>query len=151
MSMEPHSALGSVRPDVIAECWDGVSCDLYLSLWASVRHLKGYDGETPPEPDVNSVASIWDRYDDWTKRALNALAEKAYPEITPLDKAIAEAQAADDAFQAELVRLFGRAAGDRRYDATHRGWSDRAIELGRQYVEASERMSAAFERARGEG
>jgi len=41
----------------------------------------------------------------------------------------------DEALSAELKRLFGRNAGDARYDTARKGWSEKAIELGRRHSE----------------
>jgi hypothetical protein len=57
--VEPHGAFEVLRPDEVAECWDGVEevDGLYGALWALVRH---YDGK--PRSEVN---------DDFSDRALS--------------------------------------------------------------------------------
>jgi hypothetical protein len=52
---------------------------------------------------------------------------------------------ADLAFRAELVRLFGWGADERRYDASQEGWSDEARRLRVAFVEASGRQREAWE------
>ena len=72
--IKPHGWLEVIRPDAIAECWSGVSEDLYIALWRVVPKLKRYESEYPPEPDVNSVKSVWRHFSDDEKRQLNKLA-----------------------------------------------------------------------------
>jgi hypothetical protein len=52
-------------------------------------------------------------------------------------------QAADDAWQAELVRLYGRQAGDARYDARGRS-TDTLARLAADKVAAGEAQHRAF-------
>lgn len=54
------------------------------------------------------------------------------------------AQDADAIFSAQLVRQFGKAAGDRRYDAARPGWDDATKAAGDAYVAASQGRHAAW-------
>lgn len=74
----PHESLRLIRPDEVAECWDGVSPDLSRALWDLVPL---YDGklsrmETPPEPDLFAVSRYWSRLAPEHRVALNELAAK---------------------------------------------------------------------------
>jgi hypothetical protein len=75
--MKAHSSLSYIRPDEVAECWDGISADLYRSLWACVNDYKAPSPEDSEEPCVgmDSVTDFWDRFTDEEKAALNAAAE----------------------------------------------------------------------------
>lgn len=76
MTIAPHSALGYIRPDEVAECWDGIDGDLYRLLWACVNDYKAPPPEVSEEPchGMDSVADFWDRFPDEAKEALNAAA-----------------------------------------------------------------------------
>lgn len=75
--MQPNEALHYIRPDEVAECWDGVSPTLYQTLWDCVADYTGPTPEESEEPvhGLNCVAGFWDRFDDATKAELNAAAE----------------------------------------------------------------------------
>jgi hypothetical protein len=70
----PHPTFKYIRPDEVAECWDGVPDNLYRALWQVMRFLPKYDGETPPEPDLLCLAKVWDYLSDAEQEGLNALA-----------------------------------------------------------------------------
>lgn len=74
--MKPNCVFDIVRPDEVAECWDGVTDDLYRALWACVNDYKAPRPEVSEEPCIgmDSVADFWDRFTDADKAALNALA-----------------------------------------------------------------------------
>ncbi|MBK8175226.1 MAG: hypothetical protein IPK66_08185 [Rhodospirillales bacterium] len=74
-AVRPHRALGLIRPDQIAECWEGVSPDLCGALWAAMAHVPLHTGETPPEPDIGAVSTVWQHFTQDQQRALNALAK----------------------------------------------------------------------------
>lgn len=59
-------------------------------------------------------------------------------------EAAAEAAAAEQAFTAETVRLFGKDACNRRYDATRAGWDSAAIEAGERKHRADEARHNAY-------
>ena len=48
--MKPHSSFNYVRPDEVAECWDGVTPTLYQSLWDCVESYSGPAPEVSEEP-----------------------------------------------------------------------------------------------------
>ena len=77
MEIAPHSTFEFIRPDEVAECWDGISDDLYRALWRCVDHFKGPTPEEAEEPiyGQNAVEEFWDRFTDEEKTALNAAAE----------------------------------------------------------------------------
>lgn len=73
MEIEAHGSFEAIRPDEVAECWDGIDNELYRSLW---RCVDSYTGPTPEESEepvygLNSVSDFWDRFTDDEKRALN--------------------------------------------------------------------------------
>lgn len=76
--MKPNSAFQIIRPDEVAECWDGVGDDLYRALWACVNDYKAPSPEVSEEPcyGLDCVADFWDRFTDAQKAALNALADE---------------------------------------------------------------------------
>jgi len=69
-----------IRPDEVAECWDGVDAvpGLYSALWGCVNDYKAPSPEVSEEPchGMDSVADFWDRFSDDHKEALNALCER---------------------------------------------------------------------------
>mgnify|MGYP003582407634 FL=1 len=77
MTIAPHPALEVVRPDEVAECWDGINADLYQMLWGCVADYKAPSPEVSEEPcyGMDCVADFWDRFPDDAKEALNAAAE----------------------------------------------------------------------------
>ena len=77
MTIQPHDAFTIVRPDEVAECWDGIDADLYRLLWGFVNDYKAPSPEVSEEPcyGMDCVADFWDRIPDEAKLALNAAAE----------------------------------------------------------------------------
>lgn len=77
----PHPYFEVIRPDEVAECWDGVGDALYSALWACVADYKAPSPEVSEEPchGLDSVSDFWDRFDDEQREALNALAEANDP------------------------------------------------------------------------
>jgi hypothetical protein len=76
--MNMHPAFEIIRPDEVAECWDGVSPALYQSLWACVPLYTGPTPEESEEPcyGLNALAEWWDLFEEDEQEALNALAER---------------------------------------------------------------------------
>ena len=77
MEIAPHSTFEFIRPDEVAECWDGIPDDLYRALWRCVDHFKGPTPEEAEEPiyGQNAVEDFWHLFTDEEKTALNAAAE----------------------------------------------------------------------------
>ncbi len=77
--MKPHPAFEVVRPDEVAECWDGVIAvpGLYQALWGCVADYKAPSPEVSEEPcyGLDTVEDFWDRLDGFHDE-LNALAER---------------------------------------------------------------------------
>ena len=77
--MAPHSYFDTIRPDEVAECWDGVdkTPGLYNALWACVADYKAPSPEESEEPCIglDTVADFWDRFSPDQQEALNTLAE----------------------------------------------------------------------------
>jgi hypothetical protein len=81
--IKPHPSLGYIRPDEVAECWDGVDDTLYRALWSASSAIekagRSYDPEITEEPVIgghDTIAANWKLFDDETKEALNALAKE---------------------------------------------------------------------------
>lgn len=72
----PHTAFHYVRPDEVAECWDGVTNDIYECLWACVSHFTAPSPEESEEPCIGSdcVADFWDLFTPDQQEVLNQLA-----------------------------------------------------------------------------
>ena len=72
---EMHSYLEFWQPDQIAECWDGVSVELYSYLWNEL--VPQYDdrprGEAPGEVTYG-IGEWWDDIPGPLKEELNRLA-----------------------------------------------------------------------------
>lgn len=78
---KPNSVFEYTRADEVAECWAGVSKDLYFALWAkvvsyqlSVPNLE----DSGPHDHVGheSLAKHWHRLSSEEQDELNALAER---------------------------------------------------------------------------
>lgn len=102
-NVRPHAALKLIRPDEIAECWEGVPAELGSALWRVMEHAKPYTGETPPEPDVNCTAKFWAHFTDEERTALNKLAAARDAELH-----------ADETAPAERVRWTPKLVADMR-------------------------------------
>jgi len=79
MTITPNEIFEIVRPDEVAECWDGVlDMGLYQPLWDCVPEYTGPSPEESEEPchGMNCVADFWDRFDRGQQIALNELAER---------------------------------------------------------------------------
>lgn len=77
--MTPHSALQYVRPDEVAECWEGVSKALSSALWrvtAAMPPIPNREDSGPADHiGVNSVVEHWHMFTSDEKAELNRLAE----------------------------------------------------------------------------
>lgn len=79
MKIKPNSWFQTIRPDEVAECWDGVlSSGLYEPLWQCVDHYKGPSPEESEEPCIgmNCVADFWHRFSPDKQQLLNQLADR---------------------------------------------------------------------------
>lgn len=65
---EVEDTFGIIRPDEVAECWDGVIAvdGLYEALWSCVEKYKAPRPEVSEEPcyGMDSVASFWDTFSE---------------------------------------------------------------------------------------
>jgi len=71
-----------IRPDEVAECWDGVPDDLYTALWASMDGMPSLKEQIHMEESapgdavgLNTVESVWHLFTPAQQETLNALAE----------------------------------------------------------------------------
>jgi hypothetical protein len=79
MKITPNSWFQMIRPDEVAECWDGVlRLGLYEPLWACVDHYSAPSPEESEEPchGMDCVADFWDRFTPQQQQLLNALADR---------------------------------------------------------------------------
>jgi len=81
--IKPHAALTYIRPDEVAECWDGVTAaGLYDPLWDCVpaydkAYMENIEDIGPHDVvGINSVKQFWARFSDEDKVKLNTLAEE---------------------------------------------------------------------------
>ena len=78
--LTPNSWFDLIRPDEVAECWDGVLAagDLYETLWSCVSGYKAPSPEESEEPcyGMDAVADFWDRFTPEQQLQLNQLAER---------------------------------------------------------------------------
>ena len=75
----PHPAFDLIRPDEVAECWEGViAAGLYEPLWDCVGSYTAPSPEESEEPcwGADCVADFWDRFTPEQQLALNQLAER---------------------------------------------------------------------------
>ncbi len=77
--MKPHPAFEVVRPDEVAECWEGVLAvpGLYQALWECVNFFTAPRPHESEEPcyGLDTVEDFWDRLEDF-HTVLNELAER---------------------------------------------------------------------------
>lgn len=77
-----NSPFDYIRPDEVAECWDGVLSHpgLYQALWASMDNMPALPNMEDNGPHdvigINSLASVWDKFSPEHQAALIEL-EKA--------------------------------------------------------------------------
>jgi len=80
MTITPHASFDIVRPDEVAECWDGVLAagDLYERLWACTTSYTAPSPEQSEEPcwGMDCVADFWDHFTPSEQETLNQLAER---------------------------------------------------------------------------
>lgn len=77
-TITPHPAFDVIRPDEVAECWEGVlAAGLYGPLWDCVNSYTAPSPEESEEPcyGMDCVADFWDRFTPEQQAALNQLAE----------------------------------------------------------------------------
>jgi len=82
MTIKPHASLTIIRPDEVAECWNGVISkgdvvNLYEALWDCVALYKAPRPEVSEEPCIgmDTVAGFWNRFTEDQQKLLNELAE----------------------------------------------------------------------------
>lgn len=90
-TLTPHDFFKHIRPDEVAECWDGVldvdaktedeKWALYQALWKSMDDMKPLSEiidieDSCPQDAIgfNTVASVWDKFTPAQQERLNALA-----------------------------------------------------------------------------
>jgi hypothetical protein len=81
MVIKPHDSFDIIRPDEVAECWDGVfdaPNALYEALWDCVSSYTAPRPEESEEPcwGMDCVADFWDRFTPEHQAKLNELAER---------------------------------------------------------------------------
>lgn len=79
MKIKPHTFFDIIRPDEVAECWEGVtSAGLYQPLWDCVNDYTAPSPEVSEEPcwGVDCVADFWDRFTIEQQLLLNQLAAR---------------------------------------------------------------------------
>lgn len=82
MKIQPHPAFELVRPDQVAECWEGVlDAGLYQPLWDCVNDYTSPSPEEMEEPSwgADCVADFWDRFTPEQQQQLNQLADRNDP------------------------------------------------------------------------
>jgi hypothetical protein len=82
MKIKPHTFFDIIRPDEVAECWEGVtSAGLYQPLWDCVDHYTAPSPEVSEEPcwGMDCVADFWDRFTPEQQLLLNQLAVRNDP------------------------------------------------------------------------
>ena len=78
-NITPHIAFDVIRPDEVAECWEGVDeAGLYEPLWDCVGSYIAPRPEESEEPcyGMDCVSGFWDRFTPEQQAALNQLAER---------------------------------------------------------------------------
>jgi hypothetical protein len=77
--MKPNDTFKYIRADEVAECWEGVSEDLYFALWRIVPHQKSIPNleDSGPHDHVGheNLAAHWHRLTEEEQAELNKLAE----------------------------------------------------------------------------
>ena len=79
MTITPNSWFDLIRPDEVAECWEGVlAAGLYEHLWDCVGDYTAPSPEESEEPcyGMDCVADFWDRFTPEQQLQLNQLAER---------------------------------------------------------------------------
>ena len=77
MKITPHDWFDMIRPDEVAECWEGVlDAGLYEPLWACVKGYKAPSPEDSEEPcyGMDCVIDFWDQFTPEQQQLLNDLA-----------------------------------------------------------------------------
>jgi len=74
----PHELFNYRSADEVAECWDGVSPELYKALWNDVVHVMPFtetgEDDTYDFDDKNVLSRFWHLLSEDHQRELNALA-----------------------------------------------------------------------------
>lgn len=83
-TIKPNDAFEYVRADEVAECWEGVTTELYHALWCKIvplqKPLQNMEDSGPADHiGEESLASHWDALTHEQQAQLNALAERNVP------------------------------------------------------------------------
>lgn len=89
MTIKPNAMFETIRADEVAECWDGVSSELYQALWNKiVPHQKPIPNleDSGPSDHVGyeNLSAHWNRLTEEEQVELNRLAAKEDEEIRAL-------------------------------------------------------------------
>lgn len=95
---EPHPMFDSIRADEVAECFEGVTDELYTKLWNVIvplqKKIPNLEDSGPfDHVGHENLASHWDQFTEDERTLLNFIADKNDPK--------------DDATQAERL-AYGR-------------------------------------------
>lgn len=78
-NIQPEFGLTLTSLDTVAECYEGISTELYSKLWSLLGECKPMSEQINIEESspcdaigLNNVASFWERFSDIEKEALNA-------------------------------------------------------------------------------
>ena len=76
----PHDLFKYRSADEVAECWDGVSAELYKALWNDVVHVMPVtdvgENDCYDFDDTNVLANYWHLLSEAHQVELNALAHE---------------------------------------------------------------------------
>jgi hypothetical protein len=81
MSINPHKSFEYMRADEIAECWEGVSRELYSTLWNKIvprqKDIPNREDSGPMDHvGHENLAAHWDQLSEEEQTELNRLAVK---------------------------------------------------------------------------
>ena len=72
--IEPHDLFKYWRADQVAECMDGVTDALYLTLWDQIIPHQSDESQETPEPGRESLSKYWHLLSETDQTLLNTLA-----------------------------------------------------------------------------
>lgn len=90
-AIKPNAAFKYVRADEVAECWEGVTRDLYAKLWNDIvplqKPMPNVEDNGPHDViGIENLASHWDKLDPEDQTLLNRLAEARAAEYAAFDR-----------------------------------------------------------------
>jgi hypothetical protein len=78
---QPNDLFKYWRADQVAECMEGVTDALYITLWSDIVPLQSEEFQETPERDFEAIVNYWHLLSESNQRLLNTIAVNHQAEL----------------------------------------------------------------------